>query len=64
MSHDVPYDSKNIDDLERISSEGKAKDDGQLFDELGAGAASKKSGILGKVNGPCFLSPVTSMNIC
>ena len=51
MSHDVQYDEKNASDLERRSSSSGGVDGGSpIIEELGAGAASKESGILAKVN--------------
>jgi hypothetical protein len=53
MLHDVPaYGNKSASDLERSDSatkEAKYDGDGVLIEELGAGAASKGSGLLGKV---------------
>lgn len=56
MSHDVPYGDKNANDLERSDSVIKeAKQNDLTIEELGAGAASKSSGLLGKVNALCLL---------
>ena len=57
MSRDTSYGEKYVSDLEHSNSgieEPKADANGLAIEELGAGAASKNSGILGKVNSPSF----------
>ena len=57
MSHDTPDSEKYASDLEHSKTgieEPKANVDGLANEELGAGAASKDSGVLGEVNSPSF----------
>jgi hypothetical protein len=49
MSRDVPFDEKNVSDLERSNSGLEDAKDAEIED-LGAGAALKQSGLFGKVN--------------